>query len=182
MFNLSSYISIKSSASNKVLFLTIVKILIRSSFKFKIMRLSQALKQKNRLAGELVRLQQILQRENSRRSDNLSKIDCSQIFNQIIQISDELGELKGKIATANIGIYTKLERMAELKSRIGLLKMLNVREGEDVNFVGRDQEKLVYTWTAFINQEKADKLIAELQTAIDTLQDEVDQFNATTEI
>ena len=146
------------------------------------MKLSQALKLKNRLAGEIAQKQQILQRENARRNDNPSKVNAQEVFDQIVKLSEELGTLKGKISTANIGIYSKLERMAELKSFIAFLVSLPKREGEEVQFVGRDQEKLTYTWTSLINQEACDKRVAELQTAIGNLQDEVDQYNATTDI
>ena len=146
------------------------------------MNLSQALKQKNRLAGELVRQQQILQRENTRRSDSVSNVDPKVVWDQIINLSDQLGELKGKITQANVGIYPALERMAELKSRIVFVQGMGKREGPEVTFVGRDQEKVEYTWTSFINQEAADKMILELQTKIDTAQDLIDQYNQRTEI
>lgn len=146
------------------------------------MNLSQALKQKNRLAGELVRQQQILQRENARRSDSVSKVDRSAVWAKIQQLSEELGVLKGKITTANIGIYPLLERMAELKSRIGFLNTLPKREGEEVTFVGRDQEKVTYTWDSLINQQKTDEMVAGLQVDINTLQDQVDAYNATTQV
>lgn len=144
------------------------------------MNLSQALKQKNRLAGELVRQQQILQRENTRRSDSVSNVDPKVVWDQIINLSDQLGELKGKITQANVGIYPALERMAELKSRIVFVQGMGKREGPEVTFVGRDQEKVEYTWTSFINQEDSDKKVLELQAEIDALQDAVDEFNAVT--
>lgn len=146
------------------------------------MNLAQALKQKNRLAGELVRNQQILQRENARRSDSVSKVDREAVWNRIQQLSEELGELKGKITTANVGIYPALERMAELKARIAYVNSLPKREGEEVQFVGRDQEKLTYTWDSHINQTTADTMVAEIQKQIDTLQDQVDAYNATTQV
>jgi uncharacterized small protein (DUF1192 family) len=146
------------------------------------MNLSQALKQKNRLAGELVRQQQILQRENARRSDSVSKVDRNAVYTKILEISDELGELKGKITQANVNIYPALERMAELKARISFLQGLEKREGEEVVFVGRDQEQVKYQWNSFINQEKCDETVAEVQEQINDLQDEVDAFNATTEV
>ena len=150
------------------------------SQKIKNMNLSQALKMKNRLAGELVRQQEILQRENARRSDNVSKIDRQKIWESILSLSLQLGELKGKITRANVNIYPVLERMAELKSRISFLNGLPYKEGEEMSFVGRDQEKVVYQWNSFINQQKSDELVAELQETINQCQDEVDQFNATT--
>lgn len=146
------------------------------------MNLAQALKLKNRLAGELVRKQQILQRENSRRSDSVSKVDRESVWNEIVDISDQLGVLKGRITRANVGIYPSLERMAELKSRIAFLNNLPKREGEDVSFVGRDNEKLTYTWDSFINQERADDEVTQLQEEINTLQDKVDAYNATTQL
>lgn len=146
------------------------------------MNLSQALKEKTRLAGELVRQQQILQRENSRRSDSTSKVDRQSIWEKIQTISTSLGELKGKISTANVGIYPFLERMAEFKSRISYLNSLPSRDGEELAFIGRDQEKMSYMWNSFINQEAKDKLISELQMQINDLQDKVDAYNATTQI
>ena len=146
------------------------------------MKLNQALKQKNRLAGEIVKLNQILQRENSRRSDNVSKVNPEEIYNKIVDISTKLGELKAKIATANVPIYHLIEGMAETKSHIAFLQQLPKQEGEEITFVGRDQEKLIYNWTAFINQENADKRIAEMQKSCDSIQDELDLFNSSTSI
>ena len=146
------------------------------------MNLAQALKQKNRLAGELVRQQQILQRENARRSDSVSSVDRDVVYQKILGISDDLGELKGKITQANVNIYPALERMAELKARIAFIQGLQKREGEEVVFVGRDQEQVKYQWDSYINQETCDETVADLQEQINDLQDEVDAYNATTEV
>ncbi len=146
------------------------------------MTLFQALKTKNRLAGELVKLNEVLERENSRRNDNPSNVDCNMVWGQIIEKSDKLGQIKAAIAKANINIYDKIERMAELKSRISFINDLGKREGPEIVLVGRDNEKLEYSWNSFINQERADDLIHSLQEQINTLQDEVDLFNAKTEI
>ena len=146
------------------------------------MNLAQALKQKNRLAGELNRQQQILQRENARRSDSVSTVDRNAVLTKIVALSVELGTLKAKIAKANVGIYYAIERMAEFKSQISFLQGLNKQVGEEVTFVGRDNEKLVYKWDSLITQEKCDEMVADLQAKINELQDEVDRYNATTEI
>lgn len=146
------------------------------------MNLAQALKLKNRLAGELSRKQQILERENARRNDSVSKVDREAVWNEIVDLSTKLGELKGRITRANVAIYPSLERMAELKSRITFLHNLPKREGEDVSFIGRDNEKLTYVWDSFINQEKSDWLVNVLQQEINSLQDKVDAYNATTQL
>lgn len=146
------------------------------------MKLSQALKLKNRLAGELVRQQQILQRENARRSDSKSNVDREAVWKEVLRLSDELGALKGRITQANIGVYPMLERMAELKSRIAYVQSLPKREDEEVQFIGRDQEKLTYQWNSFITQEKSDAMVQEIQEQINDLQDKVDAYNATTDV
>jgi hypothetical protein len=146
------------------------------------MNLAQALKQKNRLAGELVRQQQILQRENARRSDSASKVERKAVWDSIVKLSEELGVLKGKITVANVGIYPTLERMAELKSRIAYIKGLEKREGEEIVLIGRDQEKMVYKWDSLINQEESDSMVANLQVQINELQDKADAYNATTKV
>jgi hypothetical protein len=104
------------------------------------------------------------------------------VWDNILKLSTELGELKAKIAKANIGIYPSIERMAELKSRISYLQNLPKRDGEEVSFIGRDQEKMVYTWSSFVGQEKCDKLVADLQKEIDAAQDVIDTYNANTSI
>ena len=146
------------------------------------MTLSQSLKTKNRLAGELVRQQQILQRENARRNDSASTVNRGKIWQNILDLSNELGTLKGKICAANIGIYPSLERMAELKSRISYMQGLPKRVGEEITSVGYNQEKLTYQWTSYITQEACDTEVAVLQDQIDELQDQVDTYNATTSI
>jgi hypothetical protein len=145
------------------------------------MKLSQALKQKNRLAGELVAQQRILARENSRRDDKPARVDCALVWGKIVQLSDDLGRIKAAIAAANVPIYPKIERMAELKSRINFVKGLEKREGPEHESIGGDRAVIV-NWTAYVTEADADQRISAIQIEIDRLQDEVDAFNATTEI
>ncbi len=147
------------------------------------MNLAKALKLKNSLAGELNRLQHILTRENSRRSDNVSKVNRQEVWDQILATSDRLGLVKAKIAEANVPIYVNLERMAELKSRIAFLNRLETREGEEALFYGgSDPAKVVYQWDAFINREQLDGMVSMLQKQIEEMQDEVDEYNNKTHI
>jgi hypothetical protein len=143
------------------------------------MNLSQALKNKNRLAGEIVRLQGILQRENARRSDSVSTVNREETWDKILKISDELGTLKAKIAEANVKIYSKLERMAELKGRIAFLQSLPIRSGPELVYLGGEQRQ-TYNWDSFISREKVDEFITDLQLTINNIQDEVDSYNAQT--
>ena len=146
------------------------------------MKLNQALKTKSRMVGELNRLQQIFQRENARRNDSTSKVDRTALWDQIIKLSTEIGELKAKIVVANIKVYPKLERMSELKGRIKFITQLTKRDGEEVHRGYTAAPATTYTWDSCISQEKEDVMVKELQEQINTLQDEIDIINATTDI
>lgn len=142
------------------------------------MNIAQALKVKNRLAGELARKQQIFSRENSRRSDSASNVDRDALWHEIMNISNQLGLLKGKITRANVDIYPAIERMSELKSRIAFIEGLPKREGEEIDYYGRDNQKVTYTWNSYLNQENSDLEIESLQREINDLQDTIDAYNA----
>lgn len=146
------------------------------------MNLSKSLKVKNRLVGELVKLQEIAKRENSRRNDNVSKVDCGVVFNQIGETRAKLVTLKSAIVEASVGISLQLAELAELKTYINWLSSLPVREGEEKVAFGSAREPQTYIWTATINRENLDSLISNLQGYANTLQDEIDEFNAKTQV
>lgn len=157
----------------------------------KMINLSQALKQKNRLAGEIARLREIVQRENSRKEKQPVRADVRVAFDQGVKLSRDLAVFKGLIASANAGvtdlgrgIYGKLNLQAELRGLIAFLKELNTKEGvevERVGFLSRD-EAVSTVYVAVITRDEVDRQIAEWQAEIERLQDEIDEFNATTRI
>jgi len=153
--------------------------------------LAQALKQKNRLAGEVARLRQIVERENSRKESKPARADVRKAFDESVARSRKLAALKGAIAAANagivsgsVGIYGKLNLQAELRGLIAFLKLLNTKEGEEVERVGflsRDEAaRAVYV--AEIKRDEIDRNVAAYQAEIEQLQDEIDEFNAATRI
>src|SRR5471032_2489338 len=157
----------------------------------KTLNLSQALKHKNRLAGEIARAREIVQRENSRKESQPARADVRAVFDGAVARSRELAAFKGAIAAANAGvvsgdrgIYGKLNLQAELRGLITFLKGLNTKEGEEVERVGfmsrDDAVRTVYVAT--IARDEVDRLVSTLQTEIEQLQDEIDEFNATTRI
>jgi hypothetical protein len=153
--------------------------------------LAQALKHKNRLAGEITRAREIVQRENSHKESQAARADVRAVFDQCVAQSRELAAFKSAIAAANagvvsgdLGIYGKLNLQAELRGLIAFMKGLNTKEGEEVERVGfltRDEAvRTVYVVT--IARDEVDRLIASFQLEIELLQDEIDEFNATTRI
>ena len=153
--------------------------------------LAQALKQKNRLAGESTRLREIVKRENSRKESTPARADVRASYNELVAASRQLATLKGAISTANAGaadftrgIYGKLNLQAELRGLIAFLDELSTKEGEEVERVGflsRDEaSKTVFV--AEIKRDEVDRLKREFQKEIEVLQDEIDEFNAATRI
>jgi hypothetical protein len=157
----------------------------------KAVTLSQALKHKNRLAGEIARLRAIVDRENSRKEAQPVRADVRKVFEQSVERARELAALKGAIAAANAGvtdgargIYGRLNLQAELRGLIAFLKELNCKEGETterVGFLSRDEATRV-VFVAEIKKDEVDRFIASHEAEIATLQDEIDEFNAATRI
>ena len=80
-----------------------------------------------------------------------------------------------------MNIYEKIEYMKELKGMIAYLKELNTTDGVIENpTYGTQTNRLVYS--AHFKQSQIDDMTRELQNKIENLQDQIDSYNATTEI
>jgi len=143
------------------------------------MNIAKALKVKNRLVGELAKIQEIWQRENSRLADSPSKIDVADIANQYEKALNKVISIKTAISEASAPIALELVSLAELKGKINFINSLPCREGSEDQYSGRDTLKTV-TWKAYVNQETKDKMVADIQGRINDTQDTIDAFNAST--
>lgn len=148
------------------------------------MNLAQALKEKNRLVGQINKLKAILQRENSREAKADSKVDREAIWNNLQTAIGTLVALKTSIFKANAGIYDKIVKLGELKALIPFVNGLPTTSGvvETPQYAQRDGAVYSREYTAFFTQEKVDAKVAELEAEIAKLQDEVDIYNATATI
>jgi hypothetical protein len=148
----------------------------------KTLKLHAALKLKNRLAGEVARLQRLIVRENSRRNDNSSKVDVADLLIQLDKTRANLAAVKGALAAANVPIYDKLAALSEAKGHMAYLSTIPTREGEEKAAVGYKGDVQTYQWTAHLNQAAIDKALVDQQDVINRLQDEIDAFNANASI
>lgn len=146
----------------------------------KSIKLHTALKVKNRLAGEVRRLEHVLVRENSRRNDNPSKVNIGDIYAQLRSTRAKLVSIKAAIAAANVPIYSALALLEEAKSEMAYMGTIPDREGEEV--IPTHTGQLTYQWTAYLNRATIDQYNVELQKKINNFQDVVDSFNAATSI
>lgn len=146
----------------------------------KTIKLHTALKLKNRLAGEVARLQQVLSRENSRRDDNPSKVSRSDTDLALQAARAKLVAIKSATSAANVPIYPALAQMEETKAALSFYQGLNTREG--VETISTHTGNLSLLHTAYLNREAVDALVSKLQEQINSLQDEVDAYNAATTV
>jgi hypothetical protein len=146
------------------------------------MKLAKALKEKNRLGGEVKRLKDLIQRENSKNVKSTSKVDCAKLWADLEETVRKLINIKTAIFKANAGIYNKITTIGEYKSKVEWIKSLNTKDGvEDVpNYRGESTKTEQYV--AFVKQEEVDQMIVNIQESIAMLQDDLDAYNATTEI
>lgn len=145
------------------------------------MKLAKALKEKNRLVGEINRLKVLINRENSRDVKSTSKVDVESLFSQLDAATKSLIAIKTAIFKANVGIYEKIVTLGELKTRIEWIKTILTRDGIEVYSQIRDAV-ITKEFKAYKTQEDIDNEIASLQIEIDKIQDAVDEYNATVSV
>jgi hypothetical protein len=141
------------------------------------MNLAKALKQKNRIAGEVARLKQLLGAQNVRPSTQKFDYDNKQVLADLRARIDELVSVKAGIAVANATIYARIFRLAEVKGLIDALQRLDTRSGVFKEAAMFGHAPMETEFIAQISKAEADKLVADLQTEAQQLQDELDEFN-----
>jgi pyridoxine 5'-phosphate synthase PdxJ len=140
--------------------------------------LAKALKNKNRLVGEIKKVQAIIVRENSREITSNSKVDVKEQANKMNELIDTLIDLKSKITVANIGIYPKIAEMSECKSLMEYYATLDTKDGKYALRGYGETQEIIYE--AAFKQTDVDTIRDAMQKRINNLQDEIDDYNATT--
>ncbi len=145
------------------------------------MKLAKALKQKNLLAGEIAQLKTILAVQNSRSARQPFDYDTRNVLAQLRARTNELVALKARLAAANVDAYPQIFRLAELKGLVASLKTLPTKEGVYVESLGYAQNTEV-AYVAQIKRAEADALVETLQAEIQSIQDQLDEYNFTRSI
>ena len=142
------------------------------------MKLAKALKQKNKLAGEVTQLKELLTEQNSRSTKQKFDYNNQEVLTNLRAKIDELVATKAAIGAANAEIYPKIFRLAELKGFVTALKGLSTKEGVYAESLGYSQSVEV-EYVAQIKKAEVDKLVEEIEKEIQELQDALDEFNFT---
>jgi hypothetical protein len=143
------------------------------------MTIRQALKQKNKLVQELKELNLRLQTNNSVIEGNSRDYSAKETLNAIYDKVNELSGLKTKIHRANTPVYDKIFLLSELKSVAQTLRALDCTNGIAVDFFARRSESQIVKNSEITTIER-DTEIKNLESRIEQIQDELDQFNSVT--
>lgn len=148
--------------------------------------LAKALKVKNRLAGKLKDLQDKATKFNVTdvQKQVFRTINLTQIWAELESTRDSLIDIKSKIAVATSAIAGKLQEMAEYKSQVSFFERLPVEEGMTEPPYGYNSSVPFESVEikSYIDEANRQSQIQLFKKKIEDLQDEVDTFNATTQI
>ena len=141
--------------------------------------LAQALKEKNRIVGEVSRLWNLVQQQNSCWENRKRSIDVNATMQTINHYTEKLIELKIKIGKANEGNLENMYALEEYKSRISKLDSIDAEE--DVRYLGVNNERELIK-TVIISASEIIGMQKTLQSKCNQLQDKLDEYNATHKI
>jgi len=142
--------------------------------------LAKALKLKNKKVSVINKLKERIMENNSYNSKNVPSYNSSRLLEEYNKEVESLVNLKVAINTANVKITGSILQLSEIKTKIIMLRSLNTKEGEQTYGYGSNRTTDVLTAT--ITEIQADKMVEELELQLETIQDSIDYFNATTEI
>lgn len=145
------------------------------------MTLARALKEKNRLAGELNRCWALVCKENSRREDVSRTADVAELYETIHAHREALIDLKKKIGMANAGNLDRIYRMEECKNELKHLENMNTNESSDFQEIG-DSNYKEFKRNVVFTAAQVHEMKQALQRECNDIQDELDEYNATTTI
>ena len=142
------------------------------------MNLKQALKRKNRLIGQITEEFKKLTQYNSIDEGNIRPYSARESMKNWMSLTDDLITLKCDIQIANQPANEKIFRIAEVKTQAKLLRELICTDGT-YYFSSKwgDEKPIPKSKNAEIGVLERDELVKNLESQIETLQDEIDQFN-----
>jgi hypothetical protein len=144
--------------------------------KTKSMKLSKALKLKNKLVAEINAAMVYVAQHNSCEEGTPRVYPVREKLAEAMEKTNQLVELKAKIHKANLPVWDKVFRLSELKSMVSKVKHLNTEQKAASPSGYRDAV------TAEITLSEKDSMVKELEEAIEAIQEELDQHNHTTEV
>ena len=144
------------------------------------MKLYKALKLRKTLVGEITKLKQQIKEKNSylEGSKNGEKFKVEEAYEILLDKVEELTGLKFVNNEANREIQAKIYLLGEYKALITFWNEVSVVEGSQV--AGYSDK--IQNYVVQIDEAKRNELVDTFQIKVDAIQEELDEYNFTTEI
>jgi hypothetical protein len=142
------------------------------------MNIKQALKKKNKLVGQIQEEFNKASQYNVVDEGNPRPYSAVEAIGKWMQLTNDLIVLKTQIHKANLPVYDKIFELSELKNQVKHLKHLNCVSGKVSG--GRWGEGEPVVKHAEINIVEKDQMVKNLEARIESIQDELDQWNHNT--
>lgn len=144
------------------------------------MKLYKALKLRKNLIGEITKLKQQIKEKNSylEGSKNGEKFNVNEAYEILLGKIEELTGLKFVINNANHEIQAKIYLLGEYKALIAFWNEVSVVEGSQV--IGYNDK--IQNYVVQIDESERNKIVNDFQVKVDAIQEELDEYNFTTEI
>lgn len=144
------------------------------------MKLSKALKLKNKKVNEYNNLVNKMINHNSYDIDTKKVYNSYSLYMSVIDAREDLIKFKTAIHLTSEPIREKIFRLGEYKNLLMNLNRLNTTEGVVKSRGYGESDKSTYACS--INEEQKVEMMEWYQNEIENIQDDIDTFNATTEL
>lgn len=150
------------------------------------MNISKGLKEKNRIAGRISKLQNEVKKYNQFREDKPQDFNSEELLKKLQEEWAFLIDLKTRIAKANHGIADKLVRLTEAKAELTFWNSFGAGSANEPamesRYIKGDVVTVFIAGGYSISNIEIQEHIEHVQLSIENLQDEIDDYNATTQI
>ena len=143
------------------------------------MKLAKALKLKNKKLKEYKSTLMKVVQNNSYDVDNKPIYNSTNLYNESVELLKDYLELKTAIHTSSEPIRFKIFQLGEVKSLLNVINGLDTKSGV---YKEGYREITLSTYESSITEEEKNTKVKNLENTIELLQDEIDTFNATTEL
>jgi hypothetical protein len=146
--------------------------------------ISKALNLKNKLAGRLAHVANLIASHNSHVEGTKQHFDVKELLKEYTDKSARIAAVKAAIAKGNAdaGVFPLIYEMAELKSRISYLRAVNTREGAEEYSGGYNQPNKTRNWVVSYDQSSIEKMVQEAEDRLEELQDKITYLNQMTKV
>ena len=142
------------------------------------MTIAQALKEKNKRLNQINKLWDRLSTNNSIPEGNEREFNPEALLKQLNDETNSFIELKTKIHLACEPVREKMFRLSELKNFVKRLRRVDTNQGLVVN----RYENSSVRYTAALTSAAVDAHIENIENELESIQEELDQFNHTTRL